>query len=90
MPVSTEHQGIVASELIGIDNGAVADGLDHPIQQALGRHISNPFDLDDAISLENSEDGDLSGRASPSFALASASEVGFIQRRSVMAFRTIG
>lgn len=79
MPVPAEHQRIVASEFIGVDNRAAADGLDGHVQQTLSRNISNHLDLHDAVSLENSEDGDLSSRAATPFALASASEVGLIQ-----------
>jgi hypothetical protein len=79
MPIPTEHQGIIASELIRVDNGAAADRFNCHIQKALSRNISNHFDLHDAVSLENAEDGDLSSRASTPFALASAPEIGFIQ-----------
>jgi len=79
MPVPTEHQGIVASEFVGIDNRASADRLDRHVQQTLGRNIADHLDLHDPVSLENSEDGNLSGCASTAFALASASEVGLVQ-----------
>ena len=79
MPVSAEHQRIVAAEFVGIDNRAPADRLDRHVQQTLRRDISNDLDLHDAVSLENSEDGDLPGRASSAFPLASASEVGLVQ-----------
>ena len=79
MPVPTEHQRIVASEFVGINDRASADRLDRPIQQTLGRHIPDHLDLHDPVSLENSEDGDLSSRTTSTFSLASASEVGLIQ-----------
>jgi len=79
MPIPTEHQSIIASELIRVDNGAPADRLDRHVQQALGRDISNHFNLHNPVSLKNAEDGDLPGRASTPFALASAPEVGFVQ-----------
>ncbi len=79
MPVPAEHQRIVAAEFIGVDNRASADRFDRHIQQTLGRDISNDLDLHDPVSLEDSEDGDLSGRAATAFALASASEIGFVQ-----------
>lgn len=79
MPIPTEHQGIVAAELIRVDNGAAADRLDRHVQQTLGRDIPDHLNLHDAVSLDNPEDGDLPGRASSAFPLASASEVGLVQ-----------
>lgn len=79
MSVPAEHQSIVAAELVGVDNRASANGFDGHVQQTLRRDISNDLDLHDAVSLEKSEDGDLSGRASTAFPLASASEIGFVQ-----------
>jgi len=79
MPVSAEHQGIVASELIRVDNGTPADCFNRHVQQTLGRDIPDHLDLHDPISLENTEDGDLSSRAPSASPLASASKVGLIQ-----------
>ena len=79
MPVATEHQRIVASEFVGVDNRASADCFNGPIQQTLGRDIPDHLNLYDAVSLENAEDGDLPRCASTAFALASASEVGLVQ-----------
>jgi hypothetical protein len=79
MPVSAEHQGIVAAELIRVDNGAPADCFNRHVQQTLGRDIPDHLDLHDPVSLENSEDRNLPGRAATAFALASAPKVGFIQ-----------
>ena len=79
MPVATEHQRIVASEFVGVDNRATADCLNGHIQQTLGRDIPNHFDLHHPVSLEDSEHGNLPGRASPAFPLASASEIRLIQ-----------
>jgi hypothetical protein len=79
MPVSAEHQGIVASELICVDNGTPADCFNRHVQQALGRDIPDHLDLHDPVSLENSEDGDLSSRAATAVALASAPEIRLIQ-----------
>ena len=79
MPVSAEHQRIIAAEFIGVDNRASADRLDRHVQQALGRDIPDHIDFHDAVSLENSEDGDLSSRAASAFPLASTPKVGLVQ-----------
>lgn len=78
MPISTEHQRVVPSELIGVDNTASSDFLNCGIQQRLSTDIGDNFHLHNPLSLQNAEDGHFACGSSPSSSLSSASEVGLI------------
>ncbi len=52
VPVSAEHQAVVAFELVGVDDGTSADLLDCEPQQRFGRHIGNHGNLDNAVPLQ--------------------------------------
>jgi len=79
VPVAAEHQAIVAVEPIGVNDASPADLLDGEAQQGLRPDIRDDVDLDDALPLQDPEDGNLAGSTAPSFPLPSASEVGLIQ-----------
>lgn len=79
IPIAAEHQRIIASEFIGIDNRASSDRFNRHLQQTLGRDIPDPFHLDDPISFQNPKNRRLPGGSTAPFALAFVSEIGFIQ-----------
>lgn len=79
MSVATAHQGIIASELIGVNDRSTFYCFDSQIQQAFSCNISKDFNLDLTFSLQDSKDRDFTGSASSSFTFSSASKIGFIE-----------
>src|SRR3989338_11505038 len=59
VPVATEHQAVVAAELVRVHDTAPADLLQGQVEQTLGRDIGHHVDLDPPPSLEDAENGDL-------------------------------
>lgn len=79
MSVSAEYQAVIAFELIRVYDRSPADLLDRHTQQGLSCYIWNYGNLNDAVSLQNPEDGNLPGSTTTPFTLASAAEVALIQ-----------
>lgn len=79
MPVSAEHEAVVTLEFVRIDNGPSADLFDRQPQQCLGRHIRNHRDLNDTVSLQDTEDRNLAGGTTTSFPFPLAAEVALVQ-----------
>jgi len=79
VPVSAEHQAVVAFELVGVDDTSSANLLDGKIQQNLGRDIRDDADLDNALSLQDAEDGNLAGGPTAPLTFSSPAKVGLIQ-----------
>ena len=75
MAIAAKHQRIISPELIGIDDRPPTYHFYGHIHQRFGAHVLNHLDLDDAISLENTEDGRLAGGAPASFSFTSSTEV---------------
>ena len=78
MPVTTEHERIIAFEFVGINNAAAPDHLDRQIKQCLGFNILDHLHMDKAISLEDAEYGNLIKGPASSFTFALAPKVRFI------------
>jgi len=79
VPVSAEHEAIVASELVCVNDTASTDLLDGELQQRSGRDIRNDADVNQAITLQDAEDRHFAGRSPAPIAFAPASEVGLIE-----------
>jgi hypothetical protein len=79
MPVPTEHERIIAFELVRVNNTSTSDHLDRQVKQCLSLDILNGLHMDKSIPLEDAEHGDLIGRPAPAFSFALASEVGLVQ-----------
>lgn len=79
MPVAAEHEAVIASELVRVNDRPPADLLDGEPQKGLCRYIGHDIHLNQAVSLQNAKDGDLAGSASSPVAFSSAAEVGLIQ-----------
>ena len=75
MPVTTEHKGIIALELVRVNNATTPNHLDRQIQQRLGLDVH----MDTAVPLEDAEYGNFVGRSASALAFALTSEIGFIQ-----------
>ena len=78
MPVTTEHQGIIAFEFVGINDAAAPDHFDRQIQQSFGFDILDDLHMDTAVSLEDAEHRNLIGGSTAPFAFALAPKVRFI------------
>ena len=76
--VSTEHQRVIASELIGVDNAPPTNGFHREVQQALSGDIPEDFHLDHSIALQNAENRDLVGRPSTSLAFTASPKVALV------------
>lgn len=55
MPISTKHQGIIASEFIRIDNTSSSDQFNGHVQKGFGSYVWNHIDFNHAITLQNAE-----------------------------------
>ena len=78
VPISAEHQTIIAFELVCVNHTAPADLLRCETQQCFGRNIGNHRYLNDTVSLQNSEDRHFPGSTPAPFPLASAAEVALV------------
>jgi len=78
MPVSTEHKGIITSELVRIHNRASSYGLNGVVQDFLCSYISQNLDLDNPSPLKDAEDRDLVPGTPASLPFALSPEVGLI------------
>lgn len=79
VPVTAAHQGIIATEFIGVNNRSSLHGLDRKIHQGLGRHVLDDFDLHPSLPLQEAKDRDFASCAPTPSALASSPEIGLIQ-----------
>ena len=88
MPVATEHERIIALELVGVNNAPASDHFDRQVKQGLSFDVLNSLHMDTPVPLEDTEYGDLVSRPASTFSLALASEVGFVHlNRPVHPFR---
>ena len=78
MPISTAHQRIVASEFVGINNRAAADGFNCQIQQCSSADIFNHLDFNSAVSFQDTEYRYFVGSSTATLAFAFAAKIGFI------------
>ena len=78
MPISTEHKGIITSELVRIHNRASSYGLNGMVQDFLCSYISQNLDLDNPSPLKDAEDRDLVPSTPASLPFALSPEVGLI------------
>lgn len=79
VPVSTEHKGIIASKFISIDNGAASYSLYGHLKDRLSAYVFNHLNLNNTISLEDSEDWNFVKSAPAAFSLTSAAKICFIK-----------
>lgn len=79
MPIATEHQRIIASKFIRINNGPSSYGLNGQGKQSFGTDIFNHFNFDNPIPFQNTKYGDFIKCASASFPFPSATKVSLIQ-----------
>jgi hypothetical protein len=79
MPVATEHERIIALELVGVNNAPASDHFNRQIEQGLSFDIFNSLHMDTTVPLEDTKDRDLISRSASAFPLAFTPEVGFVQ-----------
>jgi len=79
VPVATEHEAVVALELVRIDDRASADLFDRQLQQGGCRDVSNDRHMDFPFPLQDAQYRHFSGSASASVTLAVAPEVALIE-----------
>jgi len=79
VPVSAIHQSIIASEFIGINDGASSDCLNGEVEQSLCTDIRNNFNPNDAVPFKDTENRHFPGSASASVTFSSTPEVCLIQ-----------
>lgn len=77
--VTAEHQGIVAPELIGVNDRAAPDHLDGLVQETFGSDVPDHRYLHFTVSLEYTEDLNLACRTPATLAFSAAAEIGFIE-----------
>ncbi len=79
MPVSAEHEAVVAPEFVRINHRSSADLLDREPQKGFRRDIGHNIHMDQAVSFQDAKDGNLAGSASAPVSFSPASEVALIQ-----------
>ena len=79
VPVATEHEAVVALELVRIDDRAPADLFDRQLHQGGCRDVGNDRHMDFPVPLQDAQYRHLSRSPPASVALAVASEVALIQ-----------
>jgi len=78
MTIATEHQGIITSEFIGVNDGASADHFHSLVQQTVGGNIAHHRYCHSTVSLEDTEDRYLACSSSTTSSFTSSAEVRFI------------
>ena len=78
MPVTAEHQRIIASEFVSINNRTSANSFNSHLQQRPCRYIFDNLDLNNPISLVNAKYRHFRGSSASTFTLASAAKIGFV------------
>lgn len=76
---ATRVQGIVGPEAVGEHDGVRLDLAVDDRQQRGPFEVGRQRGVDLAAALQNAEDDNLSSRATPSFALAMAAEIAFVE-----------
>lgn len=79
MSISTEHQRIIASKFIRINNGPSSYGLNGQGKQSFSTNILNHFNLDNPVPFQNAKYGNFVKCASASLAFSSATKVSLIK-----------
>ena len=79
MPVAAEHQSVIASESVSVNNRTPADSFDSHIQQRPGRYIFDNFYINYAISLVDAKYRHFRGSTASTLTLASAAKIGLIK-----------
>lgn len=79
MPVTAEHQGVIAAEFVSVNDGATSDHFHSLSQQAFGSDVFYYCHLYFSVSLQDTKDGNLSGSTPATFTFTPAAEVGFIE-----------
>jgi hypothetical protein len=77
--IATEHETVVGTESIGVNDAASAYGFDREVEQGFSANIGDRLDPDTAGPLQNAEDRDFSRCTSTTFSLTPATEVGLVQ-----------
>jgi hypothetical protein len=78
MPVTTKHQSIVTSELVGIDYTPSPNFFNRQIQKRLGADIGEDFYLNQTLPLQNAENRDFMTGTPSAFTFTFASKVSLV------------
>lgn len=78
VPVTAEHERIIAFELVSVNDAAAPDHFDRQIEQCLGFDVLNRLHMDQAVSLEDTEHRNLVGRSSSALPFAFAAKIGLV------------
>ena len=79
MTIAAEHKSIIAPELIGVYNRSATDRFDGHAEQGLRRNVSDDFNLDRPVALQNAENRHFPGCPAATFPLAPTTEIAFVQ-----------
>ncbi len=77
--IPAEHQAVIATEFIRIDDAATSNGFDRQADQGMSRHIGHNTYLDFTISLQDAKYRHFTGGATSPVAFASTAKIAFIQ-----------
>lgn len=78
MPITTNHQGVIPSEFIGIDDRTSSNYLEGQIENALCTHILKGFYPQKSLFLQDAENRDFSSSSPSPLSLLSTPKVSFI------------
>ena len=79
MTIAAEHKGIIAPELIGIHDRSATDSFDRHAEQRLSRNISDDFNLDRPVTLQNAENRHFPGCPAATLPFAPTTKIAFVQ-----------
>ncbi len=79
MTIATEHKSIIAPELIGIYDRSATDRFDGHAEQRLSRNVSDDFNLDRPVALQDAENRHFSGCPAATLPFAPTTKIAFVQ-----------
>src|SRR5690606_31645197 len=77
--VATEHQRVVDLELVGVDDAPAPNLLHRHAHERLCPDVRDDFHVNQAVPLQDPENGNLPFGSTAAFPFAPAAEVGFVE-----------
>lgn len=79
MTIATEHKSIIAPELIRVDDGSATDRFDGHAEQRLSGNVSDDFNPDRPVALQDAKNRHFSGCPAASLPFAPSTKITFVQ-----------
>lgn len=79
MTIAAEHKSIIAPELVGVYDRSATDRFDGHAEQRLSRNVSDDFNLDRPVALQNAENRHFPGCPAATLPFAPTTKIAFVQ-----------